>query len=169
MRIFFNHGHRALRLVEDLRADAPEQCRMQRVEAAAADDDEAALPFFGKVQDRLRRAAGAMVRFIDDCVRDEPLCPLQDLLGFGPDGTCHTFRQPRYLVRIRTAIEIRHMQDVDRGTRRISQNGGKTHGLVGSSRSVNRNQDTSQPFHTRIPPVVFLSWCIIREHMGKFL
>ena len=78
---------------------------MQRVETAAADDDEAALPLFGKVQDRLRRAAGAMVRFIDDCVRDEPLCPLQDLLGFGPDGTCHTFRQPRYLVRIRTAIE----------------------------------------------------------------
>lgn len=170
MRILFDHGYWALRLIENLRADAPEQRCMKCIESAAADDDQVTSPLFGKVEDRLRRTAGAVMRFIEDCLRDKPLRPFEDLLGFGPDGTCHAFRQPRYFIRIRTAIKIRYMQDVDRSTCRICQNGGKTHGLVGSTRSVNRNQNTSQPFHTMNPSrSISLSWCIIREHMGKFL
>lgn len=169
MRIFFDYGHGAFRLVQNLCADTSEQSCMESIHAPAADDNYPAVPFLGKVKNGFRRTANSVMRLKEHGLGNKPLCLLQDFLSFGSYGTCHAFRQPRHVIRICTAVKIRYMQDVNRSTCCICQNRGKTHGLVGSTGSVNRNQDTSQPFHTRIPPVVFLSCGIIREHMGKFL
>ena len=163
MRILFDHGYWALRLIEDLRADAPEQRCMKCIESAAADDDQVTMPLFGKVEDRLRRTASGISRFAPSRIfsASGPMGPATH------SGSHDTSSASVLLSKYDTC---RMSTEAPVASARMAAKRTAWSEAPDPSTGTDRNQDTSQPFHTMNPSrSISLSWCIIREHMGKFL